>query len=238
MKKFFFFILCAGISIAAGAQHSVDDALAEKRATASFHGIEVSTGITLMLTSGSSEEIAVSAAKAEFRDHIVTKVENGILKIYYDNKLKARNIHKENKELKAYVSYRELDKLDANTGAIVNIEGVLKAKVISMKVNTGARITGKVDVQELDVEQNTGSIVTLTGDVTKLKVEGDTGSMFKGADLRTDNCTAKTSTGAGIYIQVDKELYARAYTGGFLKYKGSAGVKEIVTNTGGSVKKI
>jgi hypothetical protein len=62
--------------------------------------------------------------------------------------------------------------------------------------------------------------------------------MFKGIDLKTDNCTAKTSTGAGIFIQVDKELYARANTGGFLKYKGNAGVKEIVTNTGGSVKKI
>jgi len=69
-------------------------------------------------------------------------------------------------------------------------------------------------------------------------VEGDTGSMFKGSNLRTDNCNAKTSTGAGIYIQVDKELYAKANTGGFLKYKGNAGVKEIVTHTGGSVKKI
>ncbi|MBL0232338.1 MAG: DUF2807 domain-containing protein [Chitinophagaceae bacterium] len=238
MRKILFFILCAGISFSVGAQQIVNDELAEKRSVGSFHGIEVSTGIMLVLTSGSSEEIAVSAAKTEYRDHIVTKVENGILKIYYENKMKAPNTRKESKELKAYVAYRELDQLDANTGAIVNIQGVLKAKSLKMKVNTGAIVNGKVDLLEMEVNQDTGSIVTLSGEAGKLKVEGDTGSMFKGSNLRTDNCNAKTSTGAGIYIQVDKELYAKANTGGFLKYKGNAGVKEIVTHTGGSVKKI
>ena len=99
----------------------------------SFHGIEVATGIELILTEGSTEEVAVSAATSEFRDKIVTKVENGILKIYYENKLGAINTKKENKKLKAYVSYKTLDRLNANTGAEVEIKGTLKAS--SMKMN-------------------------------------------------------------------------------------------------------
>ena len=35
------------------------------------------TGIKLMLSEGNTEEVAVSADKPEYRDKIVTKVENG-----------------------------------------------------------------------------------------------------------------------------------------------------------------
>jgi hypothetical protein len=224
--------------LAVNGQKTVNDLNAEKRDISGFHGIEVSTGIQLMVTEGTTEEVAVSAVKEEYRDRIVTKVENGILKIYYDNKLKAVNSNKEKKELKAYVSYKSLDRLDANTGAQVDIQETLKAASLKMMANTGAVIKGRVDVKELDIHQNTGSVVTLSGNADKLVIEGDTGSMFKGSDLKTGNCTATTSTGAGIYVTVDKELNVRANTGGFVKYKGDAGIKEIKTHTGGSVSKI
>jgi hypothetical protein len=45
-----------------------------------------------------------------------------------------------------------------------------------MKVNTGAVVKGKIDVNDLVVDQNTGSIVTLSGDAGKLEVDGDTGA--------------------------------------------------------------
>src|SRR5258707_1347692 len=91
------------------AQNTINDANAEKRSIGSFHGINVGTGIKLILTEGNTEEVAVSASKPEYRDKIVTRVENGILKLYYENKIKAINKKEERKELKAYVSYKTLD---------------------------------------------------------------------------------------------------------------------------------
>lgn len=220
------------------AQEKINDANAEKRSVSSFHGIEVATGIKLMLSEGKIEEVAVSAATAEWRDKIITKVENGILRIYYENKLNSMNTKKEKKELKAYVSYKNLDRLNANTGAQVELLGTLKATSLEMNVNTDAIVNGSVNTNDLKINQNTGSIVTLTGEVTTLDVEGDTGSMFKGTDLKTSTCNVKASTGAGVYITVQKELNVKANTGGFVKYKGDAGIREIKTNTGGSVNKI
>ena len=238
MKRVILSLLFLAGVLGLNAQRNVNDANAEKRTVPSFHGIEVSTGIKLILTSGDAEAVAVSASKPEFVEHIVTKVENGILKIYYQKKINAINSNRENKDLKAYVSYKMLDQLDANTGARVEIEGTLKSASVRMNVNTGAMINGRVDIGDLSVDQNTGSIVTLTGEAGKLKVEGDTGSIFKGSDLKTDNCNASCSTGAGIYIRVEKELYAKANTGGFVKYSGNAGIREVKTNSGGQVKKI
>jgi hypothetical protein len=240
MKKIVSLFLLIAFVFAASAQKVINDANVEKRTVSGYHGISVATGIKLVLTESTTEDVAVSAATTEFRDKIITKVENGILKIYYENenKLKININKKEKKDLKAWVSYKTLDKLDANTGAGVEIEGTLKATTLTMNVNTGATVKGAIDVDDLDVDQNTGSVISFTGNADKLTVDGDTGSTFKGTDLTTDNCNVTASTGAGVYITVQKELNVKANTGGYVKYKGDAGIREIKTNTGGSVSKI
>jgi Putative auto-transporter adhesin, head GIN domain len=220
------------------AQKTINDPNAEVRDVGSFHGISVATGIKLIMSEGATEQVLVSANKIEYREKIITRVEKGILKIYYENKFGAINDRKEKKELKAYVSYKMLDELDANTGAQVDIDGILKSTSVKMHVNTGAVIKGDVKIDDLSVDQNTGSVITLSGETVKLDVNGDTGSMFKGTDLKTDNCSVKISTGAGVYITVQKELYVKASTGGFVRYKGDAGIREIKSNTGGTVSRI
>jgi len=239
MKKLLLSLVISGLSAGAlFAQKTISDENAEKRNVSGFHGIIVSTGIKLILIEGNTEDVAVSADKIEYRDKIVTRVDGGILKIYYENKMGAINSKKETKELKAYVSYKTLDQLDANTGAQVTIEGTLKSTSLKMRVNTGATVKGVIKASDLEVDQNTGSVITVSGDAGKIDVHGDTGSMFKGIDLKTDNCNVTATTGAGIYITVQKELAVRANTGGFVKYKGDVSVRDVKTNTGGSVSKI
>lgn len=239
MKKLFLcFLVTAITSSAVLAQKTINDPNAEKRTVSSFHGINVGTGIELLLTEGGTEEVAVSAATTEFRDKIVTKVENGILKIHYENKMGSINRKKENKYLKAYVSYKMLDMLDANTGAEVEINGVLKSVSFNLRANTGALVNGEVDIDALRVSQNTGSKITLSGKADKLEIDGDTGSKFKGEDMSTTNCSVTVSTGAIVSVKAEKELQVKANTGGSVKYKGNAIIREIKTNTGGSVTKI
>lgn len=238
MKRIFLSLLfTAGLYGILFAQKTFNDANAEKRNVGSFHGVEVATGIRLVLIQGNTEEVAVSASTTEYRDKIVTKVENGVLRIHYDYDLTI-NRKKEKKELKAYVSYKNLDFLEANTGAEVEIEGILKSPSLKMKANTGAVINGDINITELDVNQHTGSVITISGESGKLEVEGSTGSIFRGTDLKTADCNATASTGAGIYITVQKELNVKANTGGYIKYKGDAGIRDIKTNTGGSVSRI
>jgi hypothetical protein len=237
MKRFLLLFIISVSGTCLSAQKTINDANTEKRPIGSFHGLEVSTGITLILTEGTSEEVAVSASKPEYRDKIVTRVDNGILKIYYENKLNLDS-KKEKKELRAYVSYKALDEITVNTGAELEIDGTLKSKVLTIHVNTGGTLQGTIAATDLKVDQNTGSVVTISGETNTLDIHGDTGSMFKGIDLKTGNCTATVTTGAGIYITVLKELNVKANTGGYLKYKGPAVIIDVKNNTGGSVRRI
>ena len=237
-KTFLAFLLLAGLVTGSFAQKNINDANAQKRTVPGFHGIDVATGIELTLTKGTTEEVAVSASETEFRDKIITEVVNGILKIHYETKTGAINRKNENKNLKAYVSYKSLDHLTVTTGAEVDIEGVLEATTLDLKANTGGTVDGEVNIGTLTVDQNTGSKITLSGKVDKLDAEGNTGSKFMGENLNTNTCSAEMGTGAGIYISVDKELNVKANTGGYVKYKGNAGIREVKTNTGGTVTKI
>lgn len=239
MKKLFLsFVLLATASLAAVAQKVVKDDQAETRQVSGFHGVQVSTGIHLFLTQGDAEAVAVSASSPEYRSRIITEVKNGVLRIYYENKSDFLKRHSKNMELKAYVSVKSIDELHVNSGALADLDGKLQTPSLRLVANTGAIVKGTVDIAELKVDQNTGSIVTLAGQAGKIEIDGDTGSIFKGAELQSEHCSASASTGAGVYIQVEKELNARANTGGFVRYKGSAGIREVKTSTGGSISRI
>lgn len=239
MKKLLLsFFLFAATGTALQAQKTFNDPHAEKRNVSGFSGIDVGTGISLVLTKGASEEVAVSASKTEYRDKIITKVENGILKIHYKTETGSINRVKEHKDLKAYVSYKSLEKLIASTGAEVEIDGLLDASSFSLTANTGALVNGKIKASKLKVNQDTGSKITLSGSADQVEVEGDTGSKFMGEGLSAVSCDINVSTGAKVWITADKELKVKASTGGMVKYKGTASVKEIKRSTGGSVSKI
>ena len=81
MKKIFSFALLLGLCYSSFAQTVINDPNVQKRSIAGFHAIKVSHGIQLILTQGSSEDVAVSASDNEYRDRIKTIVENGVLKI-------------------------------------------------------------------------------------------------------------------------------------------------------------
>ncbi len=236
MKKSFFFLLAMMLMYAGFTQKAISDPLAQKREIGSFHSIDVATGIHLILIEGEKEELAVSAATTTFRDKIVTKVEDGMLKIYYENKTKAVN-KKTNKQLKAYVSYKALKKLIVATGASTKIEGVLKSSSLGIVASTGATIKGEIDIAQLDVRQSTGSVINLSGKTESMAVKGTTGSKFDGKDIATENCNASVNTGAFVAIRAEKELDAIATTGGKINYKGNATVRQ-KTTTGGKVSKI
>ena len=238
MKKLFLsLITVATVTVFAQQKAVVNDANAQKRnLSASFTGINVSDGINLYLTQGDEESIAVSASEEKYMERLKTAVENGVLKIYFDSKgfNWATN---DKRKLKAYVSFKTLEKLHASGGADVVIEGSLDAGSLEVKFTSGSSFSGKLSAKELTVEQNSGSSINISGSANKIKVDVSSGAVFKSYDLAVDYCDAKASSGGGVRITINKELSAKANSGGGVRYKGEAVIKDINVNSGGTVKK-
>ena len=202
--------------VTAMAQKVVYDDHAEKRNMASFHAIESSSGIEVIISKGDKEELAVSAGNKEYLDQVRTVVEGGILKISRSSDWKFWNQWK-NWHVKVYVSYTSLD---------------------AVKANSGASITGtEMNLPKLTARLNSGGTITLSGNVDMLDVDGSSGAQFRGYSLHVQNCKAEASSGAGVQITVNKEISAKANSGGFIRFKGEGLIRDINVNSGGSVKR-
>ncbi len=237
--KYLFIFLATILSTASFSQETkqVNDPHAHSRSlNASFSAISVTDGIELYLTSSNEESLAVSYSDEKYAKYFKTEVENGTLKIYYDNN--AINYSEKNRrKLKAYVSFKTLDKLTASGGAHVKIPVAITVNDLSARISSGAMLEGAINGNSLNVEQNSGSQVTISGKAAKIDVDVSSGAIFKGFDFAVDYCQAKASSGGSVRIAVQKELSAKANSGGGIRYKGNAVIRDIDISSGGIVKK-
>ena len=198
------------------AQKVVYDDNVQKRNISAFHAIETSSGIEVIINKGDREELAVSVGNNNYLDEVSTVVENGILKISRKGDWKFWNKWKDWK-VKVYVSYKNLNAISANSGGSVQ----------------GADIS----LEKLTARLNSGGSINLSGTVTSLDVDGSSGAMFHGYSLSTTHCKAEASSGAGVQVNVSKEISAKANSGGFVRFKGDGVIRDINVNSGGSVKR-
>ena len=225
------------LSVFAQKTATVNDPDAKTRVlNATFHAIKVTDGIDVLLTPGTEESIAVSFSDQKYEEKFQTVVEEGVLKIYYDSR--GTNWASNNKrKLKAYVSYKAIDKLTISGGATITLVTAGSFGKLDMSVSSGARFDGTVKASELIIDQSSGSIVELSGSADQLTLEAGSGAIFKGYEMSASYCNAKASSGASIRITIDKELNARANSGGGIHYKGNGVIKDLNVNSGGVVKK-
>ncbi|HET9058007.1 MAG TPA: head GIN domain-containing protein [Chitinophagaceae bacterium] len=234
MKKLLFFLLLSATLVKAQ-EKIINDENAVKREVKSFHGIAVGSGIDLIIQQGNEEAVAVSASEPKYREKIITVVENGILKIYYEKEDGWFISGINSKKLKAYVSFRELDTLKGGSGSEITVNGSISSKKLGIRLSSGASFTGKVDVGDLSVSQSSGAGSNFSGKAANLTVKSSSGALFRGYDLSVEFCTARVSSGGLIRVTVNKELSVKATSGGAVRYKGSGLIRSIDTGSGGSV---
>lgn len=221
--------------LAAHAQKTIiKDPNAEVRTVSNFHGIEVSSAINLYLSQGDQETVVVSANDVKWREYIRTEVENGILKIWLDQRKWSRG----NVKIKAYVSFTTLDKLGASGASDVFVDGVITGENLFIDINGASDFKGAVNVKNLRLEQSGASDAHITGVVSGLAdIHSSGASDVKGYDLTVQNCAVHASGASDIRITVHNELTADVSGASTVFYKGDATLHEVRTSGSSAVKK-
>lgn len=210
------------MSLLAFAQNDViSDKNAEKRNVTGFHAIRISGGIDLYFSQG-DEAVAVSAASTSDRDKIVTEVENGVLKIYMDSH--NWGVHGDRK-LRAYVSCKVLDALDASGGSDIYIKDALKGDKLNMTISGGSDLKGKFIVGNLAINQSGGSDSYISGSAAQLSLIASGGSDFHGYDLLAEEGNIQASGGSDVQLTANKGLSVQASGGSDVNYKGAAVIR-------------
>ena len=237
MKNIFcllFFITAIMFSVEAQKQFVVDANAEMRSLNGSFNKIKVSNAINLYLSQSSTESIAVSASEDKFKAGIKTVVENNVLKIYYDGE---KNWSIRNRKMKVYVSFKNIDELQASGASDIIVAGTLEVQSLSLNLSGASDFKGDIKANTLSLNLSGASDVTISGRVKQLNIESSGASDVKGYALTADICNASVSGASDVNITVNKELTAHASGASSVNYKGDAVIKDMHSSGASSVNK-
>ena len=237
MKNIFcllFFITAIMFSAEAQKQFVVDANAEMRSLNGSFNKIKVSNAINLYLSQSSTESIAVSASEDKFKAGIKTVVENNVLKIYYDGE---RSWSGRNRKMKVYVSFKNIDELQASGASDIIVAGTLEVQNLSLNLSGASDFKGYIKANTLSLNLSGASDVTISGTVKQLNIESSGASDVKGYELTADICNASVSGASDVNITVNKELTAHASGASSVNYKGDAVIKDMHSSGASSINK-
>lgn len=236
MKKIQVLLIAMLMSAVSFAQKTINDPHAEPRSLSGFHAIKISNAFTVYISQGDEDAVAISASKAEYREKIITKVENGVLIIKFDDDKKFwKNWNGDKQKLKAYISIKKIDRLNVSGACDVFFEEGLSAEELSINLSGASDVNGKVEAKKLSIDISGASDMTISGNAVDVKVEASGASDFKGYDLITNYCDAKASGASSVNITVNKELNANASGASSVRFKGEGLIRDIKTSGSSNV---
>ena len=236
MKKIRVMLMAMLVSAVLFAQKTINDPNAEPRNLSGFHAIKISNAFTVYISQGNEDAVAISASKAEYKAKIITKVENGVLIIRFDedkNFWKGWNGDKQ--KLTAYISIKKIDRLDVSGACDVFFEDGISSEDLNVELSGASDLKGKIDAKKLSFNINGASDATISGNAAELSIDASGASDFKGYELVTNYCTAEASGASSVNITVNKELNAKASGASSVRFKGEGLIRDIKTSGSSNV---
>jgi hypothetical protein len=227
------------LALYSNAQLTINDPNAEVREAKNFHAISVSNAFDVFIAQGNEEAVAVSASEEKYRQDIKVEVDNGVLKISFDKDKRFWRGFKGGKmKLKAYISFKNINKLTVSGACDVRVQGNINADDLQLNFSGASDLKeGTINAKKLTVDINGASDIKISGSATQLDVDISGASDFKGFDFATDYCNIKASGASSINITVNKELSAHATGASDVKYRGDGLIREIRTSGASNVSK-
>src|SRR5215467_9745130 len=173
MKKLFLVLSVLAFGISLRAQLTVNDPNAEVREAKNFHAISVSNAFDVFISQGNEEAVAVSASEQKFKDDIGVEVKDGVLRIWFKENGKFwKSFGGDKMKLKAYISFKNIDRLSASGACDVHVNGTINADDFQLSLSGASDFKeGKINAKKLNVTTTGASDVNITGSATELDVE-------------------------------------------------------------------
>jgi hypothetical protein len=221
------------VALAGTAQKTINDPNVEARNLAGFHAIQISNAFDVILTQGGQPSVAVSASDKEDVARIRTTVENGVLKIGFDNEKK---IWPKSRKLRAYISAGNIDRIDLGGASVLRIEGTLAVDKLDLECSGASQMFGKVQVAGALVLQLSGaSDASLNGSAKSASVRASGASRLRAWEFTTSDCSVKASGASKVQISVDHELSADLSGASSVSYGGKGVIRDIKTSGASSI---
>lgn len=226
----------------------------ENRNVGEFSRIDVSVGINVNYKQENTYSVKV-LADADKLQYVVTKVENGTLKVYIDNK-GVKNLKFKN--LTVNVSSPKMNTVKTSSGASFTAITPIRENNFEIKATSGSAVKGKFDAQNANIDVNSGSSLkvqlttqqlilknssgastTLEGTANTAMIDLSSGASCKAEKLVINTAQAESTSGASLSLHVKDHLKVKVSSGASVRLKGNPELDSKVDKvSGGSLSKI
>lgn len=193
-----------------------------------FKKIEVSQGIKVIVEQSDSKSITVEADD-NLQKYIITKIENGVLKIESDENYNAT----ETPIVK--VKMPVTNGLSTSSGSEITSLGTLITENMEVKSSSGSQIKITVEADAIKLESTSGSSIEVDGKALKATTSSASGSTIDAKNLMTNEVISKTSSGSNTSVYPIVKLNAKASSGSSISYHKIPKTISKEENSGGSV---
>lgn len=193
-----------------------------------FNKLEVRRGMNVYINQGPETKVVLIADK-NLHKHIDIWVDNEELNVTTTKML--RNA----KMLKVQITVPDLEQIRTNSGSNVFADSTLKLSNLKLKATAGSNIRLSIEASSAEIAANAGSNIFLGGHANSVTVKTSSGANIKAAELTTESAEIRASSGANIWMKVNKTLNARVSSGANFFYTGEPFGTEIEKSSGGNV---
>jgi hypothetical protein len=239
MKKQILLIISAFVFATGFAQDEkkiVFDINAQERNVGPFNAIEISGAINLYISKGKGEAVAVSSNEPELLEKIKTVVRNNTLYISLDTKGMSWKKWGNN-QIKAYVTFTNLMKLEASGACNIKSAGKMKLDELKVELSGASDFTGDLEMGSIRIDLSGASQVNLKGTADKATYLSSGASSIKAFDFAVNYCKIDASGASAVRVFANKEISAEASGASSIQYKGEAMIKDFNSSGASSVKR-
>lgn len=215
-KLILFFLVLTQISVAQITKNVGD-----------FDGVKVFDKLQVTLISSTENKVIITGTR---KNEVEVVNKNGELKLRmpFPKLLLGDNI-------KIQLFFKNIEKIEASEGAIVDSEATFKQNFINLDVISGAQISLDIDVEKVKVRVVSGGILELSGNAINQEVIVSSGGNLDASKLQTSQTTITASLGGIASVNATILVDAKAKGGGSIEIFGKPKQINKETILGGSI---
>ena len=204
----------------------------EERNLAPFNSINVSSGIEVDLKQGENQSVVVQTHE-NLLEHIITKVEGGVLIIHSEVNIRSAN----DKHVKLFITMKEVRSLCASSA--VDITGIspIKADKLDITMSSASNIDIDVVANEINVNISSAGNVILRGNADILKADVSSSGELNAYRFTTSEANVSASSSGDAEIYVTEKLTTQASSGGGIYYLDDSKSVDLNSSIGGKIHK-
>jgi hypothetical protein len=204
----------------------------EDRHLSGFKAVDVAGSFDVYVTQGETESVKVDAP-ANVMDHIITEVEDGVLKIYDKKHNGSGNwFNGDHKKIVVYVTVRDLNAVGVSGSGDVFFKDGVKSDNLKIRVSGSGDVSGKIDAKTLACSISGSGNMKLNGHAEDSNVSVSGSGDYSGRALTTTSTTVQVSGSGNANINASTNIVVAVSGSGDVKYTG--GAQHVIKSKSGS----